>query len=683
MKDALNMKQRILIAAGVLLVSFGCTDRDEAATTDLHQEFIQVPLTEIRPEGWLEEIMELQANGLTGNIEAAGYPFNTGMWTTRIQLDESTQKERDGSFERDGAVGAEEDKGVFWWPYEQTGYYIDGALKCGYLSGDDELVAKSRHQVQYLLKNQQPDGRLGTTKMIGRWFNWPYAGLFRAFMSEYEVTGDIRIIEAMREHYHTFTAEDFQDELDVCNVEELCWLFQHTGDSALLKMAEEAYDLNRTKRENRNRDGRYIDFVSDRIPDYHGVVYFEIVKIPAMLYRVTGNEAYLEEALHGIQKMEEHFMLASGVPSTTEHFHEINERAGHESCNLATLPYTYGTMMQVTGRADWGDKIEKAVFNAGLGAITNDFTAHQYFSAPNQMISTTQTQHFGYYPSNMAYAPGHTVACCTGNINRFIPYYVMQMWMKTGNNGIAATLMGPSELSTHLGSREVPVTITQETRYPFDEQIVFIVRPEKGVTFDFMIRIPAWCDNPEVRVNGKTSDANPVPGTFFSIERKWQKGDRVEVFLPMHIRTRVWPNNGISVERGPIVFSYPVPDSTVIAQNYEKSTGAFPAYDIFPAGPWEFGLDISDPAAIEVDLSMNDSYPWTIDAVPVRLKLPARRVLNWSLEPVGEGESEDARFHVPYFPDEPVFSGEQQAIELVPYGVTQLRVTVFPDLGES
>jgi hypothetical protein len=55
-------------------------------------------------------------------------------------------------------------------------------------------------------------------------------------------------------------------------------------------MAEKAYALFKEYPYNRNRDNRDMDFVSDRIPDYHGVVYFEIVKIPALLYEVTGKK---------------------------------------------------------------------------------------------------------------------------------------------------------------------------------------------------------------------------------------------------------------------------------------------------------------------------------------------------------------------------------------------------------
>lgn len=671
------MKNIFLCIALIGILTISCKRAEQDQLQNDFSEYKAVKLSEIQAQGWLAQLLELQSEGLTGNIEAAGYPFNTGMWTTRIQLDTSTEKEQQGSFERDGAAG-NQDEGVFWWPYEQTGYYIDGALKCAYLTGDTALMSRALYQINYLLEHPRNDGRLGTVKMIGRWFNWPYVGLFRAFMTEYTETGNEGIIDAMEKHYTTFSAEDFQDELDVCNVEILCWLFQIKGDSSFLQMAEESYALFKAKRENRNRDGNDIDFLSDRIPDYHGVVYFEIVKLPAMLYAVTGKKKYLEESLHGIRKMEEHFMLASGVPSTTEHFHEINERAGHESCNLATLPYTYGVMMKTTGQADWGDKIEKAVYNAGLGSVTKDFKAHQYFSAPNQMISTTQTQHFGYYPSNMAYAPGQTVACCTGNINRFMPYYVMQMWMKTKNNGIAACLLGPSILRTSAGIKNKAVEITQETAYPFEEKITFILNTEGSVQFEFRIRIPSWCQNPEISINGEKSDQKPVAGSFYSIDRKWNNRDIIEVFLPMHIETKFWPNEGVSIERGPLVFSFPVPDSTVIAEGYEKSTDEFPAYDMFPAGAWEYGLEISDPNEFEVQTYNKGDYPWQLDSSPIKIRVPARRISNWTLQAVDEGSSSDARYHVSMFPEIPEFSAEKEMIELVPYGATELRVTVFP-----
>ncbi len=556
----------------VIALMQGCNTLSETeADPGGFTTFELVKTSDIEPGGWVRQFLEFQRDGMTGHPSASGHPFNTGMWTERMRLDEKTENEMRSKFKRDGTI-YDPDKGVFWWPYEQTGYYIDGAIKAGYLLGDSMLLNRTRQQVRYLIEHPQANGKLGPSKLLGRWFNWPYAGLFRSFMTEYQETGNDEILHAMLGHYHAFSAEDFQDELDVCNVEQLCWLFGITGDSSFLEMAERSYALFKSNHDYRNRNGKDIVFTSERIPDYHGVVYFEIVKIPAILYSVTGKQDYLDEALLGISKMEKHHMLVSGLPSTTELFHGISETAGHETCNLATQPYTYGIMLRITGETSWADRIEKAVFNAGLGAITKDFKAHQYFSLPNQMIATTGSHHLGYYPDFMAYAPGHSVSCCTGNINRMMPYYAMQMWMKTRDNGVAATLYGPSQISILAGKDNTPVKIIQSTRYPFDESIEFEIETKNTVDFKFQIRIPGWCTDPSVTLNGEQLKNEPVPGTFYVIDREFSNGDLIHLSLPMDIILSDWPNRGISFERGPVVYSYAVPDSTIIAVDYEKST---------------------------------------------------------------------------------------------------------------
>src|SRR5690242_13779736 len=94
-----------------------------------YSRFQPMPLREIRPSGWLQDFLDRQSKGLTGNVAVSGYPFGQKFWGT---------KEDDTK----AAYAA-------WWPYEQTAYWIDGALKCGYLSGDSDLYHQALEEVDF------------------------------------------------------------------------------------------------------------------------------------------------------------------------------------------------------------------------------------------------------------------------------------------------------------------------------------------------------------------------------------------------------------------------------------------------------------------------------------------------------------------------------------------------------
>jgi hypothetical protein len=342
------------------------------------------------------------------------------------------------------------------------------------------------------------------------------------------------------------------------------------------------------------------------------------------------------------------------------------------------FPYTLGTFLQITGDARLGDRIEKAVFNAALGAVTKDFRALQYFSCPNQVIASLRSNLFGHHPGRMAFSPGHDVECCTGNVNRFLPYYVDQMWLRAPGNGVAAALYGASSLRAEVGAERASVVIRQETAYPFSESVDLTVEAERPVAFPLHLRIPLWAKGASVSVNGEPAGRPVEPGTFFVLDRTFANGDRVSLRLPMAVQVTDWPNDGVGIERGPLVFSFPVPSRAQTVPNYvargkRRSTEAFPAFELFPAGDWNYGLSVGSAGDVEVITRPTTGYPWTVEDAPIRLRVPARRLEGWTLVPEGESGA-------PATPGFPARRrpGRGQHIELVPYGSTLLRVTVFP-----
>ena len=166
-----------------------------------------------------------------------------------------------------------------------------------------------------------------------------------------------------------------------------------------------------------------------------------------------------------------------------------------------------------TGDAKYADKIERACFNAAPGAVTKDFKELQYFSCPNQVIADRTSNHNLFFHGSewMSYRPNPGTACCAGNVNRIMPNYVSRMWMKNNSGGPVAALYGPSEFTFNIGDENV--VITEKTDYPFNEEIQFTIHTKNSVSFPFTLRIPGWCDNPEIVVYSKGEKKFIRPGT--------------------------------------------------------------------------------------------------------------------------------------------------------------------------
>ena len=152
----------------------------------------------------------------------------------------------------------------FWWPYEQSGYFVDGCIKAGYLLRDTFLINKAKIQVNYVLNKKNANGRLGPQDLKGRWNKWPYTGFLRSFMTEYTVNHNPAIVGLLLlKHYATYKGEDFADvNLMFVMPKNFGWLYGITGDASMLQKAETAYATFKSDHKYRDRDGRDINFAS-------------------------------------------------------------------------------------------------------------------------------------------------------------------------------------------------------------------------------------------------------------------------------------------------------------------------------------------------------------------------------------------------------------------------------------
>ena len=209
--------------------------------------------------------------------------------------------------------------------------------------------------------------------------------------------------------------------------------------------------------------------------------------------------------------------------------------------------------------------------------------------------------------------------------------------MATANNGLAAVFFAPSTVTARVG-KGVEVTITEKTKYPFDETIEFRFSMSKSVAFPFLMRVPGWCEKPKVFINGKEISFDSKPLSWIILERMWKEGDEVRLELPQTVTVKVWRknNNAVSVHRGPLTYSLK------IGERWHKYGGTeeFPAFEVLPTTPWNYGLvvDTKNPSAsfdVVKKEYKEDAQPFTLENTPIELKAKGKRIAKWKQESNG------------------------------------------------
>lgn len=602
----------------------------------------EASLKDIRPEGWLKEKLETQRSGLTGHPEALSYPYNTCLWAGEIP--------RMGDHGRD------------WWRYEQTAYYTDGLLRMGYILDDPAYIEKGEAGISYTLAHPWDNGRLGPACVD---YTWPFTVFFRAVKAKYDVAPDQALVQALSRHYHSIPMSQLVRRRDLLSIEGMLWVAKQTGDKALVARADSAYRMREELLEgvNKSRDD-YVtpEFLQDEKPlKMHGVTMSEMLKLPILLYEATGNSWYRHLGETAIARLYEEDGLPDGLFTSAEWLQGRGILHSHETCNAIDMGWTLGYYLEILKDVRYADMMEKILFNAGLGSVTQDFKALQYYSSVNQFIATGTSNHNkdNYCSTWMAYRPTHQTECCAGNIHRLLPNYAARMWLRGDREAIAA-LYGPSSFRY-----SDDLTFVEETRYPYADEISFKVKATKGKhSLKFTLRIPAWCSDASLSLNGKDAGIKLVPGSFVTLDRKWKDGDQLRLSLPANACSKTAFGGGVWFERGPIVYCYAIPaeykkDTERYANmngKYPEDDEAFPCWDIRPSGDWNYAVSA-------------DEQPEFKDGV---LKI-AVRPIEWDFDKGPKGE-----LLTPRLPARPLPIGAERTLELVPYGGTTLRLTVFP-----
>ncbi len=655
----------LVVALLAVLCGTGAAPQPGQLKVKYYGRFSELPVGAVQPRGWIQKWLERQATGLTGHPENLAYPYDTCLYTGDIPPPPYTNRWWSP-----------------WWPYEQAGYFVDGMTRLSWLVDAPAIRERRDANLDFILNNSK-DGSLGPSHWC-----WPNAVVGRALMAQFSATGNPRLLETLRnallanagEITNRDAREIFYLYRNGANFEQAFFLYGLTGDRRLLEIGRRVCD-NYLSHTGSFCSVRQIE--SDAPFHEHGVTAAETLKCFPLTYLYTGDERVLRLGRRAYQKVVDHSLMPDGGFVSAEYLGPAAFDSLHESCDITDWSWSLGYLLMATGDARWADLVERATFNALPGAVTKDFRQLQYFSAVNQVVIALTNRATPHNPTRMTYRAAHDTECCTGNINRAMPNYVARLWMRSSDGGLAAVHYGPSEVSAMIGRQSV--TVTEETDYPFGDNIRFRVRTRQPVTFTLHCRIPQWCTNASIQVNGQPLRATTPPGTFVPVRRQFRAGDVVALTLPMPVSIESWfSNQTVCVTRGPLVYSLKIAERRVEHDRDPEEIRpwlrgheirGFPAVEFYPESDWRYGM----PAAANIHViesAMTDN-PFVADQAPVRLEAPLRRLPGWS--PTNQADA------IPRWPAGDELKAETAAMRmtLVPYGATHLRLTTLPVVEPS
>lgn len=620
----------------------------------------------ITARGWLKEYLQTQMTGLTGHIGAAGFPFDRDFW--------GDPDVREGDY-----------KGIFWWPYEQTAYHIDGLVRTAIALGDKKLIEQAAKRVYRVILDPDEDGYLGPKQLKeyrDGYTRWSHVIFFRACLALYEYNGDERIVDALTRHYLSVPF-DHSDMRNVLNVEIMLALYGYTGKRELLLAAEATYLSQNEKAErflceHQGEDTSEI-FCASRLFDgkkmyVHGVSYNEYAKLGALLYGATGKREYLRTSVAAYKKLFRYYMLPSGVNSSTERLRSSLYNECAETCDAADMTWSLENLFFIKDDASYGDRIERCVFNAGVGCVTEDFRALQYFSCGNQLIMDDNSSHSWYNRGNhgMRFAPNPMTACCPGNVNRIMPNYVAHMW-QIGKNAVTAKLFGPCNVTGSVNGGAF--SITEKTRYPFDLSLSLSVKTKER--FTLRLRIPAWCTGLHIDRGYKSRNGYAELDITGDTE--------ISVRFDADIRKEK-STSGVYFTRGPLVYCLGMKGNREKTQIAVCDGEEFPTYRITPDKKWNYAI-CADAVPV---FQPGKGARFDLSSDLPKIRVAAREVPGWKLRTVSSWDKLSWKYELikmkgeprTFTPNLPVRFKTAEKIEtigLVPYGASKVRMTVLPE----
>jgi uncharacterized protein len=479
------------------------------------------------------------------------------------------------------------DSDVYKWT-EAAGFVLQ--------SGDHaelrELTAKIIKEVVAI---QEPSGYLNTyyvqdratdrmSTNVQRWGHELYnlGHMIQGAIAFYRATGDRTLLDAGMRYVDGYLLLNFGPEPDKKplfsghpEVElALVELYRTTGDQRYLGLA--GYLLHGDERIKFGEEAIVyhfcgVPFTTRTHLEGHAVRAMYACCGAADYYMETGDESYfktLNILWNDLVTSQMYITGGVGARSDGEAFGDAYElpnfTAYGESCAAIGNMMWNWRMLTATGEARYADVIERALYNGINSGMSLDGTLYCY---RNPLA-------FDPAGGDKIRNPWYDTTCCPPNLERTfasLPGY----FYSTSKDGLYVHLYDNPQLDWHLESGS-GLKVTQKTNFPWAGDVAITVSPASPVDFALYLRIPGWCNDSQVKVNGE-SISGGSPGHYLAIRRRWSPGDTIDVKFNMtpqviEANTRVVDDYGrVAVQRGPLVYCLEQMDQPAGVSLYDVS----------------------------------------------------------------------------------------------------------------
>ncbi|HWV99325.1 MAG TPA: beta-L-arabinofuranosidase domain-containing protein [Candidatus Acidoferrum sp.] len=448
------------------------------------------------------------------------------------------------------------------WDGEHVGKWLHAATLAWVYTGDPALQTKLDFVAAELCKCQLDDGYLGTYLDKDRWTEWDvWAHKYNliGLLTYMRYTGNLAPLPTCR-RMADLLCQTFGDE---AGERDIIKAGQHVGlaPTSVLEPMVLLYRLTGEK--------RYLDFCKyilraweqpngpkvistllgakrvDKVGNGKAYEMLSCLNGALEYYRTVGERRILEACLNAWRDIVDRRLYITGAASYGELFHDDydlpNVNNVGETCVTVTWLQFNAQLLRLTGEARFAEQLERVVLNQLFGAQLCDGSAWGYY---------VQMEGKKPYSSTL---DGH---CCLSSGPRgvaLIPTFAVT----TDVDGVVVNLYDAGTARLKLRD-QTAVVVTTDTLYPGDERIRLAVKPTVTKIFSVKMRVPAWCRDASVQVNGRKVKAEIGADGYLAIKRKWAKNDVVLLQLKLEPRVVLGDHRNagkIAVLYGPLVLT--------------------------------------------------------------------------------------------------------------------------------